>query len=442
MAIGRKSVVFATVIVAAAIVVAAWLLANPDRYRREVISYLETKTGKQIEIGHIGVTWIPLSIRLDSFACQNPKPFPSGYFLKAARIDSVIDAVALLHRRIVIKSMVLHDPIINVISDPDGLWNFENPPSTTSRERAPIFALGVITRVEITGGQLLASNLIDPSDRPGPVVFEAHNLAATLEHVDFDAFISQASSVVSEGDMRMDSLRFGSIEATNINCKLRLHAREVFFSNVRAIMYGGSATGNLSFALSGKNPSYKTDAHMRGIDMGQLLAAFRSAHGKMTGTMEGDVRLAGEIEHTLRPLARMHGAGHVTVRNGQVPSLRLNESLMKLARFNDLGPAKKDPSSFSFISTDLELADRRISSRAIDVDGYGVDVDGSGSVSASGSGDLDYHGVAEIVAKQGFVTKIVARISGAKLKNGRLSFPFRVGGTIDSPRFFRGKNAE
>ena len=329
-----------------------------------------------------------------------------------------------------------------MISDPDGPWNFENPPSTTSRERAPIFALGVISRVEITGGRLLASNLIDPSDRPGPVVFEAHNLAATLEHVDFNAFIDPASSVVSQGDMKVDSMRFGSIEATNINCKLRLHAREVFFSNVRAIMYGGSATGNLSFALSGKNPSYKTDAQIKGVDMGQLLAAFRSAHGKMTGTMEGDLRLAGEIEHTLRPLARMHGTGHVMVRNGQVPSLRLNENLMKLARFNDLGPAKQDPSSFSFISTDLELAGQRISSRAIDVDGYGVDIDGSGSMSASRSGDMNYQGVAEIVVKQGFVTNIMARMSGAKFKNGKLSFPFRVGGTIDSPIFSRGKKAD
>ena len=176
--------------------------------------------------------------------------------------------------------------------------------------------------------------------------------------------------------------------------------------------------------------------------MGQLLAAFRSAHGKMTGTMEGDLRLAGELEHTLHPLARVHGTGHVTVRNGQVPSLRLNENLMKLARFNDLGPAKQDPSSFSFISTDLELADQRISSRAIDVDGYGVDVDGSGSVSASGSGDLNYQGVAQIVGKQGFVTNIVGRMSGATLRNGKLSFPFRVGGTIESPIFSRVKKAD
>jgi hypothetical protein len=158
--------------------------------------------------------------------------------------------------------------------------------------------------------------------------------------------------------------------------------------------------------------------------------------------MEGDVRLTGEIEYTLRPLARMHGTGHVTVRNGQVLSLRLNENVVKLAHFNDLGPAKQDPSSFSSISADPEPADLRISTRAIDVDGYGVNVDGSGSVSASGSGDLSYQGVAEIVAKQGFVTNLMARLSGATLKNGKLSFPFRPGGTIESPIFSKGKKAD
>jgi hypothetical protein len=49
------------------------------------------------------------------------------------------------------------------------------------------------------------------------------------------------------------------------------------------------------------------------------------------------------------------------VRNGQVPSLKLNANLMKLAHFNDLGPAKNDPSAFNLITTDLELATGRLS---------------------------------------------------------------------------------
>ena len=445
MAIRRKTIIVATVIAAATVGAAALLLpflANPDRYRPQVISYLEAKTGKQIEVGHIGINWVPLSIRLDNFGCKNPRPFPSGYFLKAARMDAAIDIAALLHRQIVIKSIVLHDPIINVISDPDGLWNFENPVSKTSQKRPPIFAFGVIPRVEIIGGQLFASSLIDPSDRPGPVVFEAHNVTATLEQVDFDAFIGAVSSVAAQGVMKADSLHFGSIEATNVNSKLRLQARQVFFNEARAETYGGSTAGELFFNLSGKNPSFRADARISRVDMEHLLAPFRNVRGKMTGTMEGELKLAGEIEHTLSPLTGTQGTGQVTVRNGQAPSLKFNENLMKLARYNDLGPAKQYPSSFSSISADLKLANKRISSSKIDIVGYGVNAQCFGSLSVTGSDALDYQGVAEILAKQGFFTNTLARLSGATLKNGRLSIAFRVGGTIQNPVFSEGKKAD
>ena len=159
----------------------------------------------------------------------------------------------------------------------------------------------------------------------------------------------------------------------------------------------------------------------------------------MTGKMAGDVKLAGEIEHSLRPLAEIHGAGHVTLRNGQVPSLMLNANLMKLAHFNDLGPAKNDPSAYNLITTDLELAHQRISSRVIDIDGYGVDVDASGSVSVSGSDELNYRGLAEITTKESFFTNTIARLSGASLVDGKLQFPFQIGGTIDNPVFSKGK---
>jgi uncharacterized protein involved in outer membrane biogenesis len=411
-------------------------LINVDRYRPRVISYLQQKTGKQVEIGRLALTFFPLAIHIDRFGVKNPPIFPSGYVVQVARIDAELSVGALLHRQVVIKSIVLEDPVLNMTSDPDGPWNFENPQSKASEKDFP---LGVISRVQIKRGQLIASNLL-PSDAAGPIFFEAQQISCDLEQVNLMGIINPSSSSMDgQGGLSAGLVRFGAVEARNLESKLLLESRHVSFVDVKAEIYGGKAAGELSFDLSGKNARFKTNARFSGINVAQLLAAFPNGGGKMTGKMEGDVKLAGEIEHTPRPLAGIHGAGHVTVRNGQVPSLKLNANLMKLAHFNDLGPAKNDPSSFNLITTDLELANQRISSKVIDIDGYGVDVDGSGSVSVSGSDDLNYRGLAEITTKEGFFTNTVARMSGASLKNGKLQFPFRVGGTIDSPVFSKGK---
>jgi len=411
-------------------------LVRVDRYRPQVISFLQEKTGKQVEIGRLTLTFFPLSIHIDDFGVKNPPIFPRGYVVQVARIDAELSLGALLHRQVVIKSLVLKDPILNMTSDPDGPWNFENPQAQASQNTFP---LGLISRVQIERGQLIASNLL-PSDAAGPVFFEAHEVFCDLEQVNLMGIINPSSSSTDgQGTVKAGLMHFGSVEAKNMESKLRLEARHVYFTEVKAQVYGGNAAGDLTFDLLGKNVKFKTDVRLKGISVAQLLAAFPSGCGKMTGKMEGDVKLAGEIEHTLRPLAGIHGAGHVTVRNGQVPSLKLNANLMKLAHFNDLGPAKNDPSAFNVITTDLELDNQRISSRVIDIDGYGVDVDGSGSVSVSGSDELNYRGLAEITTKESFFTNTVARLSGATLKDGKLQFPFRIGGTIDNPVFSKGK---
>jgi len=411
-------------------------LIRVDRYRPRVISYLQEKTGKQVEIGRLSLTFFPLFLHIDGFGVKNPPIFPRGYIVQVARIDAELSVSALLRRQVVIKSLVLNDPILNLTSDPDGPWNFENPQAQASQNTLP---LGVISRVQIERGQLIASNLL-PSDAAGPIFFEAHDIFCDLDQVNLMGIINPTSSSTDgQGTVKAGLLRFGSVEARNMDSKLRLEARHIFFTQVKAEVYGGGAAGDLTFDLLGKNVKFKTDARFKGVNVAQLLAAFPNGGGKMTGKMEGDVKLAGEILHTLHPLAGIRGAGHVTVRNGQLPSLKLNANLMKLAHFNDLGPAKNDPSAFNLITTDLELDNQQISSRLIDLDGYGVDVDGSGSVSVSGSDLLNYRGLAEITTKESFFTNTVARMSGAALKDGKLQFPFRIGGTIDNPVFSKGK---
>jgi uncharacterized protein involved in outer membrane biogenesis len=268
---------------------------------------------------------------------------------------------------------------------------------------------------------------------------EAHEIYSELDQVDLAAIVNPASpSLNGQGHWKAARLRFGAVETTNVNAKFRLESKEIVFTDLKADAYSGKAAGDFSVSFAKPTASFKADARMSGINMTRLLASFHEERGRITGILAGDLQLVGNIEHTNNPLAHMSGVGHVKVINGQVPSLMLNANLMKLAHFNNLGPAKENPASFSFISTDLELENLRITSKLIDIDGYGVDVDGSGSVSVSGSDDLDYQGVATITTKQGFFTNTFARFGGAKLVDGKLTFPFRIEGKIEDPKFSKG----
>ncbi|HXP80870.1 MAG TPA: AsmA family protein [Verrucomicrobiae bacterium] len=439
MASRRKIAVWLVVIATcllAGMVFLAPIFLNLDRYRPEVISYFEQNTGKKVEIERLALTFFPqITVRIYGFGVKSPPLFPPSYIVKVARTDAVLAFWPLLRRKVVIRSVVLEDSEINLVSDPDGPWNFENPETENSKNTFP---LGIIDKVVIHRGSMIVSNLL-PSDAAGPIFFEAHDIASELDNVNLAAIVNPTSpSLNGQGSWKAARLRFGAVETTNVNCSFRLESKEVFFTNFNADAYTGKTTGDFSVSLAKRTATFKADARMSGINMSQLLASFHETRGRMTGILEGDLKLAGEIEHTESPLAGMRGSGHLKVTNGQVPSLMLNSNLMKLAHFNDLGPAKENPSSFSSITTDLELANLRISSKAIDIDGYGVDVDGSGSVSVSGSDELSYQGVAAITTKQGFLTNMFGRLEGAKLEDGKLSFPFRIGGTIDTPKFSKG----
>ncbi len=427
-------VILGSVILAGATVA---LFVNPDRYKPEVIAYLQKKTGKQIEIGHLGMSLFPsLTIRLYDLGVKNPDPFPPGYVFTAPVVDAEVEVGALLLGRLAIKLLVLNDPVIHIINDPDGLWNFENaavPKGLKQPGRSPApFSLGVISKVEIKGGQLLGSSLIDPSDRPGPIVFEATKISAGLRQVDVGASTGAASSL--QGGFKAASLRFGSILTTNVKSKLRIVGKQVFFDSFRVEAHGGHAVGDFAFNLAGANTSFRTSTQLNDVDVAFLLAQFPGGRGKMTGTMQGALKLEGEIEHTSDPLQHMRGSGSLGVRDGELPTLNQNKDMQKLTRFRDRAFASRPPAAFSSFSADINLANRRISSREIKVAFYGTDIQCSGSLGLTGGGGLDYKCVANVLNKQGFFTNILGRMAGARVEKGKLSFPVEIEGTLDSPK--------
>lgn len=458
-------------VVVIALVVAIPILIDIDRYRPQVIAHIQEETGKPAEIGKLSLTIFPtLTIRVDDFALGNPPGFPKGYLVKTRRISVVVDRDALWDRKVIIKSLELDHPVINLLSDIRGKWNFENPPKPKTAAKAAAsdpssFTLGVISKVGISDADLTAANMM-ASGRPGPNFFEARNLAIDLEDVDINAFVgttaaslapqpdagmkagvtaplfrasiayaAEPAKPAAHGTLKADSLRFSTLQATSVKTKLRLFPKQIYFDDLNFNLASGRANGSLMFNFAGQNPRYSTNARISGVDVAKLLEAFPDARGKMTGTMDGNMKLTGEVTHSPDPLAGMRGVGQLNIKNGQLPSLQLNKNLSTLARLSNLGAATGDPSSFSSMAADLNIAEGKITSNKVTIVGNGVDVDGTGILTLAGAGSLAYDGTAKIAAAQNPLTGLLAGLSGATFADGKLSFPFGIGGSLQSPQF-------
>ena len=431
-----KGVKIGLAVVACAILglwLAAWYaVRNPDRYLPETIAYLQKKTGLQIEVQHTEVRLLPLSVRLYGVAVKNPQPFPPGYFLQAPEVDAAMDWMPLLHGTVAIRSLVVEKPVIHLISDPDGLWNFQNPSSAKTQPTR--FSMGTISNLQIKNGTLSSSVLIDPLDTPGPVVFTVDNFSGGVRQLNVDALKNPSHTTSVAGSLTAERVIFGRVQLREIQSQLQIEPAQFTFKNFTAKTYSGNAAGDFTFDLASNKTRFDTDLRVSGVGVNYLLGEFESGQPRVTGMMEAEMKLNGIIEHSENPLAGIQGTGHFAIRKGEFPGLRGNKGLAQMVRFRDPGTNSLPLSAFSSFSGDLDLNQQRIFSRKLNVDFYGINVDGSGSVDERNS-QLDYKGNATIETKQGFFVSTFARMfKGADSKNGRLVFPIRVAGTVKDPK--------
>jgi uncharacterized protein involved in outer membrane biogenesis len=474
MAARKKTVlilVLAIVALLAVLLTIVPMLIDLDRYRPTVIVYLQRETGKPVSIRRLQLTVFPaLSLRADDVVLGNPRGFPPGDFLTAKHIYAKLRAGALWRRQVAIESLVLDQPAIALLSDGRGHWNYQDPANEhplrqTALASPPPFTFGVISKLETRAANLTVASLL-PSEAGAGAFFGARGVTSTLEHVDLRSLASSGAPVGSaarepllaalddalsslaiavsapsdsaheatNGDLEADAIRFGPIETANVKSKLRIVSGQAFFDDLRFDAYDGHATGNLAFNF-GVHLLFHANTRLSGLDVAKLLAAIPEGAGKITGKMECNFDVSGEASLYSASLAGVRGTGQVTIRNGRLPTLRLDENLVQLARVGGLGPGSRDPAAFSLFSADLNLADQRITSRKITILGNGTDIDGSGTFNLACADSLDYRGTARIAAKHNSLTSVIAGLSGATYANGQLSFPFALSGNVQNPRF-------
>ena len=432
----RLKIAFVTLagIIIVGLSVAWYWLRDPGRYVPRAIATAEKRTGLQMTVGRVDIRYFPLRVRVYGLEIKNPKPFPAGDFLKIPRLEASVEWTPLIfQQKIVIRSLVLHQPAIVFISDPDGLWNFQNPAGP--RNQPSHFSTGSIANLQVQNGVLMGSNLIEPNDKPGPIVLELRNVCGDLKQIQFHPHGQGAPLKAIQGQLTASNAGFGSIHTKDLRSDVRILPRALDFKNFEATTYRGKAKGDFRFIFLPKKTTFQVKMQVTGVGMPYLLAEFENGPAKMTGMMEAKLDVGGEIAHSASPLGDMYGTGTLMVHQGDLPGLNQNASMKQVEQFRTKDAAGKPPSAFSTFGGDMELKNHRIYSKRVAVDFYGIDVDGTGSMSLIG-GPVKYRGDATIEKRQGFFTTTFARLfKHAKEKDGRLEFPIALTGTLADPRF-------
>src|SRR5689334_14440725 len=133
----KKWLAIAGIAVLTIIVISVIALANLNSLINSHKDYLlaraQESMGRTMSVGEIAVTlWGGIGVRLKQFALSDDPAFSKDPFVSADDLQVNVKLMPLLKKQLEIRNMVLHKPVINVLRDKGGQFNF----STIGGEKA------------------------------------------------------------------------------------------------------------------------------------------------------------------------------------------------------------------------------------------------------------------------------------------------------------------
>ncbi|HVO95094.1 MAG TPA: AsmA family protein, partial [Terriglobales bacterium] len=178
----RKWIIAGVIAIAlAGIVIAALLNLNSliARNRDFLIGQAQQALGRRISVGEIEATlFTGLGVRLKNFAMADDPAYSTGEFVRAKDLQVSLRFWPLLRKEFQVKSMVLHEPVIQIIRDANGEFNFstigkkpkepkparEKEPKEPAPEGAKDRSAFLVSLVNISDGDIHYLDKKDGSD--------------------------------------------------------------------------------------------------------------------------------------------------------------------------------------------------------------------------------------------------------------------------------------
>jgi AsmA protein len=279
------------------LLVVAALLAprfiDVNRYHDRIQAELSSKLGRQVTVGTMHLSLLPLSFRVDQLSIADDPRFQSAQpFAVADQVTVSPVFRSLLHNDVEVKSLALRQPKLELVRDQQGIWNFSTLGQTTQHtKQSKQFTLDSL---KIDDGQV---GITDLQKRQARAVYDHIDLELTNFAPDKRFGVTLAAHLPGSGaqKLRLEAdagpLSPGDTLRTPIDGKLKLD--QVSLTGLKKFLNSQALKGtdaSLTGELSLKNENGVLSSS------GNLKAEQVSLHGEQIGyPISADYKLSDDL---------------------------------------------------------------------------------------------------------------------------------------------------
>ncbi|MGA7796102.1 MAG: AsmA family protein [Candidatus Acidiferrales bacterium] len=242
------------------------------------------------------------------------------------------------------------------------------------------------------------------------------------------------SELVARGHINIEKITTKPYAVGPANVEIRVYTDRAELWPISIGMYGGTLQISARVDRVTDPARFTANVQLRNLDVAKVLDVSPSARGKMGGTGELDLpQLGGSLSDAWKKT--LTGTGKFAVRNGHLPGVNLAgaaESVVKMAGVGGDTP-------FTVLEGDITIADQRVTSKQIHLDSSAGIVDLRGSLGLDST--MDYQGSVTVNPAAALGSGKVGSVVGGLIGNGvgKITVPFALAGTIESPKVTPGK---
>jgi hypothetical protein len=456
-----------------------------DSLRPPVETKLSELLGRKVTVGALRLSLFggPY-LYINQMVAREDPAFGDGNLLQANQVRADFSILSfVLHRQVEIDSLTIQAPELTFTKNPEGAWSWitlgksVTSASTQSSARPSMNIAGIsallmqslrdasIKKISIEQASV---RLIDQSGTQSPESiyrniglqvfidrqansshitgqFRAQSddsSSADILHAEmpFDLTIdkTQATGMSAQGSVGPGAIESRNFSAEDFQSLLEIKDNAVKFEQMNMNLYEGSMQGSMQLNLV--TQQFTAEGEVKNLNLDQALASKLQMPGQITGHINAQFKLGGQMRDFQKTVPTITGSGRVVSDRLFISSVNLSEQVahaLKLKQIGDMNPGTE----LGAIEADFHIDQGVVMTSRVQIqqlDGLGEASSEQGWFKVETAPTLNY--TANVLLNTGATTQVknTSPLIGAAVSllevNQRIAVPVSITGEVRNPQ--------